>query len=190
MPTGSAAQAMSPAAAITTRDGSRTGCAPWKNTVGDVAGARDVCATVGGAGLGSPRQPVDMVMTTTDVVPTARTRRVRLRARWRACRPLVGLRRRRLHVTAASSANAPADATATRTGPTGRPAAAAPVLSLESCAASPTAPATDVSRSCRRSCTYRSPYRSLGSTWVFSLNSFQLMRPSTSGDDATAAWYS
>src|SRR3954452_4628053 len=76
MPTGSAAQAMSPAAAITTRDGSRTGCAPWKNTVGEVAGARDVCATVGGAGLGSPRQPVDMVMTTTDVVPTARTRRV------------------------------------------------------------------------------------------------------------------
>ena len=65
-----------------------------------------------------------------------------------------------------------------------------PSLSLESCASSPTASATGASRMSRSSCTYRSPNCSLGSTWVFSLNSFQLMRPSTSGDDATAAAYS
>ncbi len=35
-----------------------------------------------------------------------------------------------------------------------------------------------------------SPYRSLGSTWVFSLNSFHEISPSASGEDETAALYS
>jgi hypothetical protein len=34
------------------------------------------------------------------------------------------------------------------------------------------------------------PYRSLGSTWVFSLNSFHEIRPSASGEEETAELYS
>src|SRR6476661_3059118 len=81
-PAGSAAQAMSPADATTTRDGSATGCAPWKKRLGG-AGAGSTGPDTGtgidgdaGADPVSPTRPVAAVATAS-VVPTARRRRRR-----------------------------------------------------------------------------------------------------------------